>query len=149
MNGALLSSGKMDWCTPIRFFEELDAEFRFTLDAAATPKSAKCSKYFTVEDNALEQDWKGHVVFLNPPYGRTLGRWVEKAFNEGQKANTTVVLLIPSRTDTAYFHKFILGKAEIRFLRGRLRFTDENGKTKDAAPFPSLVAIYRGREGGV
>jgi hypothetical protein len=74
---------------------------------------------------------------------------VEKAYREGQKANTTVVLLIPARTDTTYFHKYILGKAEIRFLRGRLRFTDENGMAKDAAPFPSLLAIYRGRDGGV
>ena len=128
----------------MEFFKELDAEFHFTLDAAATPKSAKCSKYFTVEDNALEQDWKGHVVFLNPPYGRTLGKWVEKAYREGSKEDTTVVLLIPARTDTTYFHEYIFGKAEIRFLRGRLKFTDENGTAKDAAPFPSLLAIYRG-----
>jgi len=128
----------------MEFFKELDDEFHFTLDAAATPKSAKCSKYFTVEDNALEQDWKGHVVFLNPPYGRSLGKWVEKAYREGQKGDTTVVLLIPARTDTTYFHKYILGKAELRFLRGRLKFTDENGTAKDAAPFPSLLAIYRG-----
>ena len=128
----------------MEFFKELDDEFHFTLDAAATPKSAKCSKYFTVEDNALEQDWKGHVVFLNPPYGRSLGKWVEKAYREGQKGDTTVVLLIPARTDTTYFHEYILGKAELRFLRGRLKFTDENGTAKDAAPFPSLLAIYRG-----
>jgi len=144
VNSVLLSSTKMDWCTPMEFFKELDAEFHFTLDAAATPKSAKCSKYFTVEDNALEQDWKGHVVFLNPPYGRTLGKWVEKAYREGSKEDTTVVLLIPARTDTTYFHEYIFGKAEIRFLRGRLKFTDENGTAKDAAPFPSLIAIYRG-----
>jgi len=133
----------MDWCTPMEFFKELDDEFHFTLDAAATPKSAKCSKYFTVEDNALEQDWKGHVVFLTPPYGRTLGKWVEKAYREGQKENTIIVLLIPARTDTTYFHKYIFGKAEIRFLRRRLKFTDENGMAKYAAPFPSLLAIYR------
>jgi len=84
------------------------------------------------------------LAFLNPPYGRTLGKWVEKAYREGQKEDTTVVLLIPARTDTTYFHEYILGKAEIRFLRGRLKFTDENGTAKDAAPFPSLIAIYRG-----
>ena len=144
MNAALLSSEKLDWCTPPDFFKELDDEFHFDLDAAATPKSAKCQKYFTPDDDALQQDWGGHTVFLNPPYGRTLNKWVEKAHGEGQKEGTTVVVLIPARTDTSYFHDHILGKAEIRFLRGRLKFTDEDGNVKDAAPFPSLLAIYRG-----
>lgn len=148
MNAALLSSDKLDWCTPLDFFNELDSEFHFDLDAAATPKSAKCSSYFTASDDALKQDWGGHTVFLNPPYGRTLHKWVQKAHDESQKEGTTVVVLIPARTDTAYFHDYILGKAEIRFLRGRLRFTDEDGNAKDAAPFPSLLAIFRGPGAG-
>ena len=92
------------------------------------------------------------AVFCNPPYGRALGAWVEKAYNES-KTGTTIVLLIPARTDTSYFHDFIYGKAEIRFIRGRLKFTDEDGKEQtDAngrsmpAPFPSMVVIYNGRK---
>lgn len=89
----------------------------------------------------------GETVFCNPPYGRQIGDWVQKAYEEGQKPDTTVVLLIPARTDTIYFHGYIYGKAEIRFLKGRLKFTDEDGNTKDAAPFPSLLAIFRGPKG--
>lgn len=147
MNNALLSSKNLDWCTPQDFFNELDAEFHFTLDAAATEKSAKCSKYFTPETDGLKSSWGGEIVFCNPPYGRQIGDWVRKAYEEGQKPDTTVVLLIPARTDTTYFHDYIYGKAEIRFLKGRLKFTDEDGNAKGAAPFPSLLAIFRGPRG--
>lgn len=78
-------------------------------------------------------------MFCNPPYSE-IGRWVEKAFYEGQKDNTTVVLLIPSRTDTRYFHNFIYGRSEIRFIKGRLKF----GQAKNNAPFPSMIVIFRG-----
>lgn len=83
----------------------------------------------------------GGAVFCNPPYGREIGRWIRKAWEEAQKG-VTIVLLIPARTDTAYFHDYIYGQAEIRFVRGRLRFTDEEGKAYQAAPFPSMVVIY-------
>lgn len=148
MNQALLSSKKMDYCTPQDFFDELDQEFHFTLDAAATPKSAKCGKYYTPAENGLEMPWScgGGGVFCNPPYGREIGRWVRKAWEEAQKG-VTIVLLIPARTDTSYFHDYIYGQAEIRFVRGRLRFTDEEGKAYQAAPFPSMVVIYNGRSG--
>ncbi len=146
MNPSLLSSKKMDYCTPQDFFNKLDQEFHFTLDAAATPKSAKCRRYYTPADNGLEMPWScgGGAVFCNPPYGRETGKWVRKAWEEAQKG-TTIVLLIPARTDTAYFHDYIYGWAEIRFVRGRLRFTDEEGKAYQAAPFPSMVVIYNGR----
>lgn len=85
----------------------------------------------------------GGSVFCNPPYGRALGAWVRKAYEEAQ-AGTTVVLLIPARTDTAYFHDYIYGKAEIRFLRGRLHFEDEDGNRFPPAPFPSMVVVYNG-----
>ena len=119
MNSALLSSKKMDYCTPQGFFDTLNAEFHFTLDAAATEKSAKCKNFYTPETDGLTAPWNigGGSVFCNPPYGRALGAWVRKAYEEAQ-AGTTVVLLIPARTDTAYFHDYIYGKAEIRFLRG-------------------------------
>ena len=84
----------------------------------------------------------GGAVFCNPPYGREIGKWVKKAYLEAQKG-TKIVLLIPARTDTRYFHDYIYGKAKIRFLRGRLKFTDEQGKSYDAAPFPSMLVIYK------
>lgn len=143
MNKALLSSKKMDWCTPQTFFDELNAEFHFTLDPAATDKSAKCPEYFTPETDGLHQSWRGHTVFCNPPYGRDIRDWVQKAYVESQGEGTTVVLLIPARTDTSYFHDYILGKAEIRFLRGRIKFTDEDGNTSDPAPFPSMLVVYK------
>lgn len=146
MNPSLLSSKKMDYCTPKDFFDQLDQEFHFALDAAATEKSAKCERYYTLAENGLEMPWScgGGAVFCNPPYGRETGKWVRKAWEEAQKG-TTIVLLIPARTDTAYFHDYIYGQTEIRFVRGRLRFTDEDGIPYQAAPFPSMVVIYNGR----
>lgn len=152
MNDALLSSKKLDWCTPADFFKELDQEFHFELDPAATAKSAKCAEYFTPAEDGLKADWGGKRVFCNPPYGRQICEWVRKGYEESQKPGTVVVMLIPARTDTAYFHDYIFGgKAdEVRFLRGRLTFTDEDGNpTTDAkgracsAPFPSAVVIWR------
>lgn len=147
MNAALLSSKKMDWCTPIDFFNELNKEFNFVLDAAATDETAKCKDYFTPETDGLKQSWKrtDGAVFCNPPYGREIGKWVKKAYEESTKHDTTIVLLIPARTETAYFHNYIYKRAEIRFIRGRLKFTDENGIAGDNAPFPSMVVIYNGR----
>ena len=147
MNAALLSSKKMDWCTPIDFFNELNKEFNFVLDVAATDETAKCKDYFTPETDGLKQSWKrtDGAVFCNPPYGREIGKWVKKAYEESTKHDTTIVLLIPARTDTTYFHNYIYKCAEIRFIRGRLKFTDENGIAGDAAPFPSMVVIYNGR----
>jgi phage N-6-adenine-methyltransferase len=133
------SSKKMDWETPHDFFGRYNGEFHFTLDVAASHENKKCARCFTKEDNGLEQDWQGETVWCNPPYGKELPKWVEKCYREGQKRNTTVVMLIPSRTDTRYFHDFIYGKAEIRFIKGRLKFVG----AKDAAPFPSMVVIYR------
>lgn len=145
MNDALLSSKNMSWCTPPDFFKELDQEFHFDLDPAATDKSAKCAKYFTPADDGLSQDWGGSTVFCNPPYGRFIQDWVRKGYEESRKPGTVVVMLIPARTDTSYYHDYIFhGKAdEVRFLRGRLKFTDEDGNAKDAAPFPSAVIVWR------
>ena len=155
MNGALLSSKNMGWCTPADFFRELDQEFHFNLDPAATDKSAKCARYFTPADDGLKADWGGCRVFCNPPYGRQINEWVRKGYEESKKPGTLVVMLIPARTDTSYFHDYIFhGKAdEVRFVRGRITFTDEDGNpTKDAkgrpcsAPFPSAVVIWRSKD---
>ena len=140
MNAALLSSKNMCWCTPQDFFDKLNAEFGFVLDPAATDKTAKCSLYYTPETDGLSQSWdRGGAVFCNPPYGRAIYDWVFKCWRESRKPGTTVVLLIPVRTDTRYFHEFIYRKArEIRFIRGRLRFGDGTAP----APFPSMVVIF-------
>lgn len=144
MNKVLLSSEKMDWRTPKDFFRKLDQEFHFVLDVAATPENAKCRRYFTPEDDGLSQSWNiDGAAFCNPPYGREIGKWVKKAYEEFVCGGATIVMLIPARTDTSYFHDYIYGKAEIRFLRGRLKFEDENGAAINPAPFPSMVVIYR------
>ena len=142
MNKTLFSSKNMNWCTPQDFFNRLNDEFDFVLDAAASAKTAKCQMYYTPESDGLSQSWDcGGAVFCNPPYGREIGKWVKKAYEESRRGYT-IVMLIPARTDTAYFHDYIYGKAEIRFVRGRLHFTDEEGKTGNPAPFPSMVVIY-------
>ena len=134
------SSKTNEWSTPQVFFDELDKEFNFTLDPCATSENAKCTKYFTVEDDGLKQDWSKDVVFMNPPYGREIKYWVQKAYEESLKG-ATIVCLIPSRTDTAYWHNYIFGKADdIRFIKGRLKF----GDSKNPAPFPSAIIIYKG-----
>ncbi|MBO7263268.1 MAG: adenine methyltransferase [Alistipes sp.] len=139
MNGALFSSANDVWETPQEFFDKLNEEFHFTLDPCALPANAKCEHYFTPTDNGLIQSWEGETVFCNPPYGRAIYNWVRKCSEEARKKNTTVVALIPARTDTRYFHEFIYHKAkEIRFIRGHLKF----GGAKNSAPFPSMVVIF-------
>lgn len=135
----LFSSSTDDWATPQNFFDQLDAEFHFTLDPCATDENAKCPKYYTHRENGLLQNWGGDRVFCNPPYGREIYAWVKKCYEESRKPATTVVALIPARTDTRYFHEFIYGKAaEIRFVRGRLKF----GTASNPAPFPSMVVVF-------
>lgn len=141
MNTAVMfSSKRMDWSTPQSLFDELNNEFHFTLDPCATDENAKCERYYTKHENGLNQNWEGESVFCNPPYGRELPMWIKKCYHEGQKDDTTVVMLIPARTDTKAFHEYIYNKSEIRFIKGRLKFSGE----KNSAPFPSMIVIYRG-----
>ena len=136
----MFSSKSNDWATPQSFFDKLNNIFGpFTLDAAASADNYKVSKYFTEADDSLIQDWSGHTVFLNPPYGRALKDWVKKSYEEGKKDNTTVVMLIPARTDTKYWHDYVMKADEIRFVRGRIKFGDET----NSAPFPSAVVVFR------
>ena len=135
----LFSSANDVWATPQDFYDKLNKEFNFNLDPCALPENAKCDKFFTPDQNGLIQDWEGYTIFCNPPYGRKISEWVEKCYNESKKKNTTIVMLIPARTDTRYFHEFIYHKAkEIRFIRGRLKF----GNSKNSAPFPSMLVIF-------
>ena len=143
MNKVLFSSERMDWETPDELFEELNKEFAFTLDAASSHSNAKTKKHFTVEENGLLQNWGGETVWVNPPYGKELPKWIEKAAKEGTKPDTKVVMLIPARTDTRAFHEYIYKKAEIRFLKGRLTFKG----AQNNAPFPSMVVIFGGEHG--
>lgn len=140
INKGLFSSNTNEWATPKLFYEELNKEFNFTLDPCATDANHKCSKYYTIKENGLVQDWSNEVVFCNPPYGRDIKDWVKKCYEEHIKHGVTVVMLIPARTDTSYFHEYIYNKSEIRFIRGRLKFNDG----KQGAPFPSMLVIYRG-----
>lgn len=142
MNTELMFSSQTDqWATPQDFFDKLNEEFHFTLDPCADEFNHKCDKYFTVEQDGLLQSWANETVFCNPPYGREIGKWVKKASDENRLHNITVVMLIPARTDTKYFHEYIYQKSnvEIRFLKGRLKF----GDAKNAAPFPSMVVIFK------
>ena len=140
MNKELMFSSKTDlWSTPKHFYEELNREFSFTLDPCATKENAKCARYYTEKENGLTKNWENEKVFCNPPYGRAIKQWVKKCYEEGSKDNTTVVMLIPARTDTKYFHEYIYHRAkEIRFVKGRLKF----GDSKNSAPFPSMVVIF-------
>lgn len=139
MDEYITSSKKEDWETPQDFFDKLNDEFHFTLDPCADKYNHKCNLYFTKEQDGLKQDWQGHTVFCNPPYGRkNTGDWMRKCSEEARKPNTTVVMLVPARTDTKAFHEYIYHRSEIRFVRGRLKF----GGSKNAAPFPSMVVIF-------
>jgi phage N-6-adenine-methyltransferase len=143
INPALFSSAKDEWPTPPDFFAKLNRRYRFDLDPCASAENAKCATYFTREDDGLAQDWGTHRVFCNPPYGRATGRWARKAF-EASQGGALVVLLVPARTDTKWFHQWVRGKAQIEFIKGRLKF----GGAKDDAPFPSMLAIYWPEEVG-
>lgn len=136
----MFSSNTDQWATPQEFFDELNREFNFNLDPCADETNHKCENYFDEAIDGLKQSWGGYCVFCNPPYGRKIGKWVRKAYEEGHKENTVVVLLIPARTDTKYFHDYINHRAEIRFVPGRLKF----GDSIHPAPFPSMVVIFRG-----
>lgn len=140
MNKALFSSNRTDWETPDELFESVNREFRFTLDAASSHENAKCKRHYTKKEDGLSQNWGGETVWVNPPYGKELPKWIQKCAQEGRKQNTTVVMLIPARTDTKAFHEHIYGKAEIRFIKGRLKFKG----AKTGAPFPSMLVVFRG-----
>lgn len=139
INQGLFTSNSCEWETPQDLYNQLDKEFSFILDPCATRENAKCPVYFTVEDDGLKQDWHEYGrVFMNPPYGREIGKWVRKAYEESLKG-ATVVCLLPSRTDTAWFQDYCM-KGELRFIRGRLKF----GGSTNSAPFPSMIVVFRG-----
>lgn len=135
-------SSKTDlWATPQSFFDRLNAEFNFTLDPCSNGANAKCKRYFTAKENGLHQDWSQDTVFMNPPYGRPIGDWIRKAYEESERG-ATVVALIPSRTDTKYWHDYVMKADEIRLVKGRLKFGDGSSP----APFPSAVVVFKAND---
>ena len=138
-SGVHYTSAADDWATPQKIYNELDDEFNFTLDVCASDWNAKHPNYFTKEDDALIQDWSSQRAFMNPPYGSQISKFVEKASTSGAEL---VVAILPARTDTRWFWDFVLEKAEIRFIKGRLKFERPDGP-QGTAPFPSIIAIWR------
>ena len=138
MNTAVhFSSGNDVWATPLPLFRQLDEEFHFTLDVCAHKENAKCERFFSRVDNGLVQAWGREMCWMNPPYGDEIGNWMKKAYLARQDG-ATVVCLVPSRTDTEWWHEYAM-HGEIRFIRGRLKF----GGAKDSAPFPSAIVVFR------
>lgn len=135
----MFSSETDDWSTPQYLFDQLNQEFHFTLDVCATKDNAKCSKYFTIEDNGLEKSWGNNICWMNPPYGREIGKWMNKAYEES-KTGATVVCLVPSRTDTKWWWNTAMKvwPYGIRFIKGRLKF----GNSETSAPFPSVIVVF-------
>lgn len=130
-------SSKTDlWYTPDDFYEKYNSVYNFETDVCATHENAKCENYYTQEVDGLLQDWQG-VCWMNPPYGRTIGKWMKKAY-ESSLNGATVVCLVPARTDTNWWHDFAMN-GEIEFIKGRLKF----GGSKNSAPFPSAVVVFK------
>lgn len=136
----LFSSATEEWETPQDLFDRLNSEFHFNLDVAATEANAKCAWYYDKAKDGLERPWRGRC-WLNPPYGKTIGAWVKKAYESGRDGDL-VVCLLPARTDTRWFHDYAMKATEIRFIRGRLRF----GGSCNSAPFLSAVVVFSGSE---
>jgi len=139
VNKGIMSSNSNEWATPKWLFKILNNIYRFTLDPCSTDENAKCKTHFTKKENGLLLCWNTHNVFMNPPYGREIGKWVEKIFLDACNDPWRVkVALLPARTDTKWFHDYIYNSAKIYFIRGRLKFNDEKG----SAPFPSMIVIW-------
>jgi len=137
----MFSSKSGEWSTPQDFFDKLSWRFGpFDLDPCANPHNTKCLNFFTSAEDGLNKDWSGFSSFVNPPYGRGIDKWIEKGYTESRKENTRVVMLIPSRTDTKYWHKYVMKADEVYFIKGRLKFGDSD----NSAPFPSAVVVFDG-----
>lgn len=143
-NHVTLTSKSIIYGTPLWLFKELDAEFHFTTDVCSIPELALCDHYYTPEVDGLAQEWRG-ACWMNPPYGKEIGKWIRKAY-ESSLAGATVVSLLPARVDTKWFHDWVWNKAEIRYPRGRLTFrgaVSVSTRKRWQAPFACLIAIHR------
>lgn len=136
MTSGMMSSLTDDWPTPRYVFDRLNDEFHFDLDVCADDLNHKCERYYTKETDGLSQEWNG-MCWMNPPYGRTIGQWVKKAY-ESARGGVVVVCLLPARTDTKWWRDYVMKASELRFISGRVKF----GDSKQGAPFPSVIAIF-------
>lgn len=136
LNDSLFSSAKVEWGTPQKLFDKLNNEFHFTFDVCADSTNHKCYQYYDEAINGLTQPWTG-TIWMNPPYGRGIHEWVAKAFNTSQEGHTCVCLL-PVRSDTKWWHNYVMKASEIRLLNKRLTF--EGGTNK--APFPAAIVVF-------
>ena len=140
MTSVHFSSQSDDWATPQDLFDRLNEDWGpFNLDVCASAHNRKCKQYFSVSDNGLKQVWAPNRCWMNPPYGRTIGKWIEKAYKESMDG-ALVVCLIPSRTDTAWWHDYVM-RGKVIFIRGRIKFNNH----VNSAPFPSAIVIFRGK----
>lgn len=140
INEGMFTSNRLDWATPQGYFDLVAQEFAFTLDAAASPHNTKVpDAYYTEDEDALTLPWEG-VVWCNPPYGRGIGHWVQKGYKESQRGSV-VVMLIPARTDTSWWHEYVMRAAEVRLVKGRLVFGA--GEATSNAPFPCALVVFR------
>ena len=134
------SSVTDQWATPLDFFKKCEEKYGpFNTDVCADASNAKCKEFFTKEQDGLKQAWKGKC-WMNPPYGKEIGKWMEKAFLSAQNEGATIVCLVPARTDTKWWHDYAM-KGQIEFIKGRLKF----GGSKNSAPFPSALVIFKGK----
>lgn len=140
-NKLMFSSENFEWETPSSIYDSINEEYNFTLDVCATHDNAKVkSNYFTMQDDGLSKDWRNEICWMNPPYGKQIGKWIEKAFlsvTDPLSIKTKVVCLLPARTDTRWFHDYCI-KGDIKFIKGRIKF---NGH-KNSAPFPSMIVVF-------
>ena len=138
----MFSSKTGEWATPQEFFDKLNWRFGpFDLDPCANPHNIKCANFYTEAEDGLSKDWTGHTAFVNPPYGKGIDKWIKKSYDTSRDGETRVVMLIPSRTDTKYWHNYVMKASEVYFLKGRLKF----GDSVNSAPFPSAVVVFDGR----
>ena len=139
-----LKSDRTDWETPRELFDRLDAFWHFDLDAAASDANHLCADYYTKETDGLAHSWAGRRVWCNPPYGNQIADWARKAYEETRDGQTLVIMLVPARTDTRWYHDYIQGHAaEVKFIRGRLKYT-LGGVAQSSAPFPSMLVRWGG-----
>jgi phage N-6-adenine-methyltransferase len=138
-NGRYNGNGR-NWITPPEVYQPLYEEFRFTLDPCADATNHKCTKYFTGAENGLEQSWVGERVFMNPPYGAEIYAWTKKARLE-QQNGVLVVGLLPASTDLAWWHEDVVDHAEVRYIRGRVRFLT-GGPYRASGFFASVIVIW-------
>jgi len=137
MNKGMFSSGSCEWETPQAFFDTVNGLYHFDLDVCASHSNAKCKRYFTKEEDGLLQTWNG-VCWMNPPYGREISRWVQKAYESALNPGTVVVCLLPARTDTRWWHDYVMTYAQnVEFIKGRLQFSG-----RGQAPFPSALVVF-------